>query len=233
MTNIRNTNFVILIDYRQQLQGMSNVQLLTMRSSIFVLLFLIFICSGQSFDNKIKIRSFKSSVTFAGHSRTALMMGIRNDDLAKANREIRRAGANDRIVELRKPMGMDLDEDSEGNVFVRSIEENGRAAKSGVVFEGDYIRMVSATFGDDMWSCRGVGLTRVLSCIKVRNTKPVRFVLEAKTPQEEAKRRAVAFKELTPAEKQVKEAEDAELLRALKDEDKSLLKKRKGLFGLW
>ncbi len=32
--------------------------------------------------------------------------------------------------------------------------------------------MCSATFGDDMWSCRGVGLGRVLSAIKVRNSKP-------------------------------------------------------------
>ena len=39
--------------------------------------------------------------------------------------------------------------------------------------------MVSATFGDDLWSCRGVGLTRVLSCINVRNTKPVVLVFEA------------------------------------------------------
>lgn len=113
-----------------------------------------------------------------------------------------RAGADDRMVELRKPMGMELDEDADGNVFVKSIDKNGRAEKSGLVFEGDYVAMVSATFGDDMWSCRGVGLTRVLSCIKVRNNKPVMLILEAKNEQEEKKRRAIAYKELTTAEKE-------------------------------
>ncbi len=48
---------------------------------------------------------------------------------------------------------------------------------------------------DEMWSCRGVGLNRVLSVIKVRNTKPVKLVLEAPNEQEEKKRRAIAFAE--------------------------------------
>lgn len=64
--------------------------------------------------------------------------------------------------------------------------------------------MVSATFGDDLWSCRGVGLTRVLSCINVRNTKPVKIVLEAANEAEEKKRRAIAFAELTEEEKEAK-----------------------------
>jgi C-terminal processing protease CtpA/Prc len=127
-------------------------------------------------------------------------MDVKNDAFARANREIRRAGANDRIVELKKPMGMQLDEDKDGNVFVASIEKGGRAERSGVVFVGDYVRMVSATFGEDMWTCRNVGLTRVVSCINMRNTKPVRLVLEAATPEEEMKRRAIAFKEPTPEE---------------------------------
>jgi hypothetical protein len=42
------------------------------------------------------------------------------------------------MVELRKPMGLELDEDEEGNVFVKSIEKGGRAEKTGSVFVGDY-----------------------------------------------------------------------------------------------
>lgn len=79
----------------------------------------------------------------------------------------RKAGADDRAVELKKPMGLVLDEDKQGNVFVVSIDKDGRADKSGKIFVGDQVKMVSATFGDDLWSCEGVGLTRVLSCIKV------------------------------------------------------------------
>ena len=42
---------------------------------------------------------------------------------------------------------MELDEDKNGNVFVKSIEKNSRAEKSGKIFVGDIIAMASATFG--------------------------------------------------------------------------------------
>lgn len=96
---------------------------------------------------------------------------------------------------------MELDEDKEGNVFVKSIEKDSRAERSGKVFVGDIIAMASATFGDDLWSCRGAGLTRVLSVIKVRNSKPVTLVLEAPNEQEEKKRRAIAYAEKSDEEK--------------------------------
>ena len=40
-----------------------------------------------------------------------------------------------------------------------------------------------------------------MSSIKVRNSKPVRLVLEAVNEQEEKKRRAIAFREATEEEK--------------------------------
>jgi len=69
--------------------------------------------------------------------------------------------------------------------------------------------------------------------IKSRNSKPVRLVLEAKNEAEEKKRRAIAFAELTAEQKAAQKARDDELLAAMLDEDKDLLKKRKGPFGLW
>lgn len=65
----------------------------------------------------------------------------------KANRSMRQAGADERTVELLLPMGLELDEDKEGNVFVKSIEKGGRAEKTGKVFVGDIVAMASATFG--------------------------------------------------------------------------------------
>eukprot|EP00607_Mallomonas_marina_P008079 CAMPEP_0182418320 /NCGR_PEP_ID=MMETSP1167-20130531/2785_1 /TAXON_ID=2988 /ORGANISM="Mallomonas Sp, Strain CCMP3275" /LENGTH=160 /DNA_ID=CAMNT_0024592479 /DNA_START=228 /DNA_END=710 /DNA_ORIENTATION=- len=156
-----------------------------------------------------------------------------NDAFVKANRAARSAGAGDRTVELRLPLGLDLDEDQSGNVFVSSITPGGRADRSGLVFKGDYVAMCSATFGEDMWSCRGVGLTRVLTAIKVRNNKPVKLVLEAADEQEEKKRRAIAFAEKTEEEKKAEQKLKDELLAAMLDEDKDLLKKRKGFLGLW
>ena len=131
------------------------------------------------------------------------------------------------------PMGLELDEDKEGNVFVKSIDKNGRADKSGKVFVGDRVAMVSATFGDDMWSARGVGLNRVLVSIKSRNSKPVKLVLEAPNEAEEKKRRAIAFAELSAEQKAAKQAKDDALLSDMLNEDKQLLNKRKGPFGLW
>lgn len=68
---------------------------------------------------------------------------------------------------------------------------------------------------------------------QVRNTKPVQLVLKATNEQEEKKRRAIAFREPTEAEKAATRVKEEALLDAMTDNDKQLLKKRKGLFGLW
>jgi C-terminal processing protease CtpA/Prc len=181
--------------------------------------------SQSSAFNTLKVRS----ITIP---RRDLTMKVENDAFAKANRSQRRAGAGDRMVELKMPLGMDLEEDENGNVYVKSIEKGGRAEKSGMIFVGDIVAMVSATFGDDMWSARGVGLDRVVSSIKVRNSKPVRLVLEAANEQEEKKRRAIAFREATEEEKKALQIKNDDLLEKMMDNDKELGKKRKflGLF---
>jgi hypothetical protein len=43
------------------------------------------------------------------------------------------------------------------------------------------VTMCSATFGDEMWSCRGVGLSRVLAAIRVRSGATVKLVFESPT----------------------------------------------------
>jgi hypothetical protein len=131
-----------------------------MMSLQFVLVVVVLSLISQSFAfNALKVRSLAPT--------RSLTMKVENDAFAKANRSQRRAAADDRMVELRMPMGMDLDEDKNGNVFVKSIEKGGRADKSGMVFVGDIVAMVSATFGDDMWSARGVGLDRVVSSFRM------------------------------------------------------------------
>merc|ERR1712146_53288 len=110
--------------------------------------------------------------------------------------------------------------------YVKSIEPNGRAAKTGKVFVGDRIAMVSATFGDDMWTCRGVGLNRVLAAIKVRNSKPVKLALEAPNEAEEKKRRAIAFAEKSESEKKKEQDKQDKLLAEMQAEHKQLFKKK-------
>merc|ERR1711935_1287742 len=101
-----------------------------------------------------------------------------DDDLTRFSRQQRRAGTDDRIVELRRPLGLVLEEDEKGNVFVETVAPRGNAARTGMVKEGDIVTMCSATFGDQMWTCRGAGLTRVLAAIRVRAGPNVKLVFE-------------------------------------------------------
>jgi hypothetical protein len=44
-------------------------------------------------------------------------------------RSARKPGPNDRVVELRKPLGIILEEDERGNVYVKDLQAGGNAAK--------------------------------------------------------------------------------------------------------
>ena len=66
--------------------------------------------------------------------------------------------------------------------------------------------MVSATFGDQMWSTRGVGLTRVLTAIRVRNGPRVSLVFES---QNQYKKKAASTSKQQQAMKDAREAAQA------------------------
>ena len=151
------------------------------------------------------------------------------DALIRSQRGKRAASAGDRVVELKQPLGLVLDEDSLGNVFVETVAPLGNAARSGIVKKGDTITMCSATFGDQLWSTRGVGLARVLSAIKVRR-KSVTLVFENSN-----ERRGIfdnsskASKAQEDARAKAQQKKDA-LLNELQEDEKQL---KKGFFGLW
>jgi hypothetical protein len=109
----------------------------------------------------------------------ALFMAKNDDELARFSRQQRSAGADDRVVELKRPLGLVLEEDADGNVYVETVAPRGNAARSGSVKEGDIVTMCSATFGDQMWSCRGAGLSRVLAAIRIRAGPTVKLVFES------------------------------------------------------
>lgn len=69
-------------------------------------------------------------------------MKVDNDAFTRANRVARTASAGDRKVELFLPLGLELDQDKEGNVFIKSIDPGSRAEKTGKIFVGDRIAMV-------------------------------------------------------------------------------------------
>lgn len=85
----------------------------------------------------------------------------------------------DRAVVIQKPLGLVLEEGQDGMVFVAEIDPEGNAAQSGEINEGDILVAVSATFGDEVWSTRGVGLDRVMKSIRIRSGEYITVVLES------------------------------------------------------
>jgi len=152
-------------------------------------------------------------------------------DLLRTSRAARSAGLDDRVVELKRPLGVVLNEDNDGNVYVEQVAPKGNAARTGLVKEGDIVTMCSATFGGDMWSCRGVGLTRVLAAIRVRAGPTVKLVFESTT--ETAKKSKFNKKALDAAEEARGRAQAKKdtLLKELEATDKQLKKGK--FFGLF
>ena len=103
--------------------------------------------------------------------------------LFNADRSRRSAGFSDRKVTLAKPLGLELVEGPGRSVVIGDIIPGSNAAPAaskGLLKKGDCIVMCSATFGDEMWSTRGVGTERVMKAIAVR-AGDVSIVLE--TPE--------------------------------------------------
>jgi len=100
------------------------------------------------------------------------------------------------------------------------------------VKEGDIVTMCSATFGDEMWSTRGVGLSRVLAAIRVRSGATVKLVLESPSQtQKKAKVTEAQIKAREDARAAAQAKKDTLLAELEKDEEK--LTGGKKFFGLF
>lgn len=161
----------------------------------------------------------------------ALSMANNNEDLLRWARASRSAGSEDNVVELLKPLGLVLNQDANGNVYVETVAPKGNAARTGQVKEGDIVTMCSATFGDEMWSTRGVGLNRVLAAIRVRAGNTVKLVLES--PDQYKKKAALTTQQRKAMEdaKQAAQKKKDQLLAELERDEERL--KSKKFFGLF
>jgi len=65
-------------------------------------------------------------------SPTALRMA-NEKDLIRWSKSKRTAGVDDRVVELKRPLGLVLEEDDKGNVYVETVAPKGNAARTGLV----------------------------------------------------------------------------------------------------
>ena len=91
--------------------------------------------------------------------------------------------------------------------------------------------MCSATFGSEMWSTRGVGLSRVLAAIRVRAGSTVKLALES--PGEGKKKAAATAKQVKQANeaRMAAQAKKDRLLSELEKDEKKL--KGNKFFGLF
>lgn len=176
-------------------------------------------------------KSTSSSSSTTSTSTTYLSSSQNDEELMRFSRASRSAGINDRVVELKRPLGLVLNEDDNGNVYVETVAARGNAARTGLVKEGDVVTMCSATFGDQMWSTRGVGLTRVLAAIRVRAGPTVKLVFESsKETANKARNTSRAAKAAEEARIRAQEKKD-QLLKELEADEKRLKKgKFLGLF---
>eukprot|EP00903_Cladosiphon_okamuranus_P011731 g11030.t1 len=151
--------------------------------------------------------------------------------LANMARAARKVGPNDRVVELRKPMGLVLEEDERGNVYIVEIVPGGNASRKKSINVGDKITFVSATFGEEIWSAQGVGLSRVQSAIRIRSGPTVKLVLEtSKEAEKKMARDAARLQRMQEAKETEAEKKDR-LLRELQEDTK--IQKKKPWYGLF
>ncbi|CAM9183196.1 unnamed protein product [Ectocarpus fasciculatus] len=180
------------------------------------------------------------SVSTSGVSRQPskgmLSMASKKDEeaarqLSNMARAARKVGPNDRVVELRKPMGLVLEEDERGNVYIVEIVPGGNASRKKMINVGDKITFVSATFGEEIWSAQGVGLSRVQSAIRIRSGPTVKLVLEtSKEAEKKMARDSARLKKLQDAKESEEDKRDR-LLRELSDDTK--VQKKKPWYGLF
>jgi len=179
----------------------------------------------------------RSAVAGAQRTSTVTMINLfGNNEESKKRRDslsFREARPGDRKVSFRKPnaatqsnmLGMTLREGWGKAVFIDKIipgSEAERLKNAGKIKEGDEIVMVSATFGNEMWSCRGSGKYRLEKSIAVRQGATIDFVVESVNDQSKGNKAKAA------AEAEKEAARMSRLQKMLTDEVQA--EKKKGWF---
>ena len=109
------------------------------------------------------------------------------------DREKRQLSSDDVYAVVRKPLGLTLEESDDGMVVIAGVDPGGNAARTGVLRVGQVVTAISATFGDEIWSVRGVGIDRVMKGLQVRSGDFITIVVE---DHEMAERKKAASREL-------------------------------------
>lgn len=94
-------------------------------------------------------------------------------------RSAREVGADDkgRIVECNMPLGIQFEERAKGDIYIKDVDQNSDAWDQGVR-PGAQLTFVSATFGDEMWNTKGVGMTQFMTVLRSRFGSTIKIALE-------------------------------------------------------
>jgi len=162
--------------------------------------------------------------------------GWGQDVIRRKERDARAAERGDRIVEVVKPLGVILEEDKNGDVFVAEVTPGSNGAIAGLQ-AGERISMVSATFGDEMWSTQGAGMTRVQKAIKVRSGRTVKLVVQNEKEIKAKQKQASESAEVKAQRFLAEQAKRDKLLKEVEADRKQAAKGGFGVFkknfGLW
>lgn len=82
-----------------------------------------------------------------------------------------------RVVEVNMPLGIEFEERDGGDIFLKSVDPASDAYDQGVR-AGAQVVMVSATFGDEMWNARKVGMTQLMTVVNSRFGATMKLALE-------------------------------------------------------
>lgn len=106
-----------------------------MKSAVFVAVLLALIASSSTsaFAPAAGRSSSSSSIGTAASSTSTALSMANDNDLLRWARSARTAGVDDRVVELKRPLGIVLNEDKSGNVYVETVAARGNAARTGMV----------------------------------------------------------------------------------------------------
>lgn len=163
-----------------------------------------------------------------------------NTEESKKQRDalsLRSARPGDRKVTFRKQntatkgleLGLKFRESFGKAVYIDEIipgTEAARLEREGKIKKGDEITMVSATFGDEMWSARNVGKYRLEKSIAVRQGMFISFVVENSDDGSKKARKLAA-------EKAAKENARISKLQSQLAKEVDAEKERPKLFGLF
>jgi len=103
--------------------------------------------------------------------------GPEQDPDEVGTRSQREVDSGARLVECSLPLGIEFEEKDGGDIYIKNVEQGTDAWEQGVR-PGAHLTMLSATFGDEMWSARKVGMTQFYQTLNSRFGNTISLALE-------------------------------------------------------